>query len=153
MKHKDILRIAIPIAAAAHDDQTRFNGDPYIFHPIRVMMAVEEYDQKIVAILHDVIEYTDITIGELAVMLDLDKESPIIQAIDCLTKKDDMDYSEYIQRIGFSHLTRKVKMADLKDNLNLLEIPEIKEKHLENTKKYYDSYKYLEQVERENHGH
>ena len=68
-------------------------------------------------------------------------------AIDCLTKKDNVEYSDYLIGVGKNSLARKVKMADLKDNLNLLELPKMKDSNLKRASKYYSAYKYLEEME------
>ena len=109
------LEDAIEIAVRAHRGQTDKAGRPYILHPLRVMLAQSNDSARIAAVLHDVVEDSDI---ELA---DLKREgfSPVVvEAVDCLTRREDETYAEYIGRVRRSgtHAVL-IKIADLRDNL------------------------------------
>ncbi|GGA10791.1 hypothetical protein GCM10008018_65090 [Paenibacillus marchantiophytorum] len=114
------LTKAIFIAAKAHDGQTDKGGNPYILHPIRLASKAETTEESIVAVLHDVVEDSDIT------LFDLKKEgfsSSIIEALDCLTRRADESYAQFIQRIKLNPLATQVKLLDLEDNSNISRIP------------------------------
>lgn len=113
MQH--LLEKAILIALTAHKGQVDKGGNPYILHPLRLMHSVNTIEEKIVAILHDVVEDSSIT------TLDLKKKrfpKPIIDAITLLTKKDNQSYDKYILTIKENPLATVIKLADLRDNLD-----------------------------------
>ena len=104
------LEKAISLATEAHKGQTDKNGAPYILHPLRVMARVKSNTEKIVAVLHDVIEDTDYTIENLR-KNGYSKE--VLEAIDCLTKRDGEDYDEYINRSRTNPIASKVKIDNI----------------------------------------
>jgi (p)ppGpp synthase/HD superfamily hydrolase len=110
------LERAIQIAAAAHVGQVDKAGAPYILHPLRVMMQLEEERERIVGVLHDVIEDTPISIEALRAEGFSDE---VLSALECLTKRPGEEYTAFIARAGSSSLSRRVKLADLRDNANL----------------------------------
>jgi (p)ppGpp synthase/HD superfamily hydrolase len=131
------LQDAISIAVSAHSGQTRYDGSPYILHPMRVMLSVKKFGAAtmIVAILHDVIEDNDsYTLNNLTF------DSGIIDAIDAITKRENEKYEHYINRIKLNKLATIVKIADLADNINSLEILSIDEKYLKRIAKYHKTY-------------
>ena len=115
MQHASDLEKALAIALKAHKGQIDKSGQPYILHPIRVMMQLEEAKAKVVALLHDVVEDSDITLNDLR---EEGFDSEIIETVACLTKDAHEDYTDYILRIKHNRLARLVKLADLQDNLN-----------------------------------
>ncbi|MDL2214956.1 GTP pyrophosphokinase [Dysgonomonas sp. OttesenSCG-928-M03] len=135
-----ILEKALLIAINAHLGQKDKSGSPYILHPLRVMNAVDPTDAKIVAILHDVVENTDITFDDL-----INEGIPkhLVITLRLLTRSENMSYEDYIARIAENPLAVKVKLADMKDNMDLTRIKEINEEDIERFKKYVDNYKFL----------
>jgi len=130
------LNKAIEIAAKAHTGQVDKGGNPYILHPLRVMQNFCESESeavKICAVLHDVVEDTDITLDDLRVE-GFSKE--IITALDCLTKRDSESYDDFINRVLTNEIACKVKNGDLADNMDLTRIPNPTEKDKERIKKY-----------------
>lgn len=114
-----MLNKAIAIAAKAHDGQVDKGGNPYILHPFRVMMNCESEAAKICAVLHDVIEDTNITLEDLK-SRGFDDE--IIAALDSLTKRKGESYDDFISRVLPNELACRVKLADLTDNMDLTRI-------------------------------
>jgi (p)ppGpp synthase/HD superfamily hydrolase len=110
------LEDAIVLAAQWHRGQIypSVRGEPFILHPLRVMAHVESDIERIVAVLHDVIEDTDCTFGDLR---RLGYSERVIEALDRLTHRDGEAYETYIERIKDDPLARQVKLADLGDNL------------------------------------
>ena len=127
------LSIAIIISTRAHDRQYDKAGKPYIFHPLRVMMNVESMDAKIVAVLHDIIEDTNLTVYDL-VMEGFSNE--IIDAIECLTKRENEDYMDFIRRCKTNDIVKIVKLADIEDNSDLSRIENPTEEDYERNRKY-----------------
>ena len=135
------LERAIQIAVQAHAGAKDRGGKAYILHPINVMMRVETEEEKIVAVLHDVVEDTDWTFDELR------KEGfseTIIEALTSVTKySEDEDYEQFVQRSLENNIGRRVKIADLRENLDVTRIGELSEKDLRRINKYKRALKTL----------
>jgi GTP diphosphokinase / guanosine-3',5'-bis(diphosphate) 3'-diphosphatase len=110
------LEQAIQLAALAHRGQVDKNGEPYILHPLRVMMTIGSCPKRrIVAVLHDVLEDTHVTEQDLlAEGLDLE----LVEAVFALTRQDHETYREFIERIGKNPIATDVKLHDLRDNMD-----------------------------------
>ena len=142
MKQKLILlERAIRIAVNAHAGQLDKAGTPYILHPLRVMHAVTTIDEKIVAILHDVIEDTSIT---PQILLSEGFDTDIVDAVVSLSRIPGETYKDFIQRVKRNTLGRKVKIADMRDNCDLFRMHDLPDKHLNMIKKYHAGIKELE---------
>ncbi|OQB12475.1 MAG: GTP pyrophosphokinase [Firmicutes bacterium ADurb.Bin193] len=128
-----MLSKAIEIASKAHAGQVDKGGSPYILHPIRVMMNCESESAKICAILHDVIEDTNITFDDLRKDGFTDE---IITALECLTKLDSEHYDDFISRVITNEIACLVKLADLADNMDLTRIQNPSAKDEGRIKKY-----------------
>ena len=110
---------AIVIAAREHAGDVDKAGSPYVFHPLRLMFAVESPFEKMAAVLHDVVEDTPVTIG------DLQKEgfpTELIAAIDALTKRNGESRLQAAARAAKNPIARAVKLADVTDNMDLSRI-------------------------------
>ena len=132
-KEKSFLVRAIELAKQHHEGQTDKAGKPYIEHPLRVMSQVESEEKKIVAVLHDIVEDTDISLDDLR---SEGFSEEVVSAVECLTKQDGENYDSYIERISFNPLAVKIKLADLEDNSDLTRLPEVTDKDLERLEKY-----------------
>lgn len=120
-----LLEEALSIALEAHRGQTDKGGVPYILHPISVMMKMETLEEKTVALLHDVIEDSNFTANDLK---ERGFPNEIINAVQVLSKPSEMNYSDYISSIKNNQLGKRVKLADLQDNMNLSRIKNKTEK-------------------------
>src|ERR1700722_11730123 len=138
---QQLLEQAIAIALLNHSGRTDKGGNPYILHPLRVMMHMDTIEEQIIAVLHDVIEDTDITIDYL---VNSGFPASILRAIDLLTKKQNQSYPAYILAIRESPITIKVKLADLKDNLDQTRLKEITNADRLRIRKYKQAIKTLE---------
>lgn len=142
MKNKEEqLEIAIGIALKAHAGQRDKGGNPHILHPLRVMNAVENLDEEIVAILHDVVEDSEYSFEDL---LKEGIEPRLVDSLKLLTHKKDVDYFVYIDQIAQNELSKQVKLVDLYDNSNLSRIPNSTEKNLNRVQKYAKAISILE---------
>lgn len=137
---QQLLEKAISIALSAHFGKTDKGGNPYILHPLRIMLTMETTDEKIVALLHDVVEDSPTSIQELK---DAKFSNKIVTAVSLLTKKENQPYDDYISAIKKNPLATKVKLADLKDNMNTSRLKKITEKDKLRIKKYRAAYKLL----------
>lgn len=111
-----MLSQAIELAARAHEGQVDKQGEPYILHPLRVMLAVASHgeDAMAVAVLHDVLEDTDYGVADL---IAADMPERVIVAVQAVSKIPSEDYMDFIARAANNHLGRIVKKADIRDNL------------------------------------
>ena len=128
------LERAIEIARQAHAGQVDKGCADYIGHPLRVMERGENEEQKIVGILHDVVEDSDWTFE----MLEAEGFSgEIVDALRCVTKQsEDEDYDAFISRIITNPLAIKVKLYDLEDNMDLSRLKFITEADIARCEKY-----------------
>ncbi len=108
-----MLEKARKIAERALKGKTGPDGKPYIEHTLRVVAAMETEEEKIVAMLHDVVEDSDMSLSDL---LESGFSRSVLEAVADLTKKSDMTYFEYIEDISCNELAVKVKLAELEDN-------------------------------------
>jgi len=131
------LERAIEIAAAAHAGQKGKEGSPYILHPVRVMLRVEGLAAQMAGILHDVVEDTEWTLEQLRAE---GFSEEVLEAVDCLTHRNGEEYFEYVARAGANALARRVKLADLEDNMNVMRLAEVRDKDLERVRKYHKAW-------------
>ena len=124
---------AIILAAQAHKGQIDKGGQPYILHPLRVMLNMNTEEARIIAVLHDVIEDTDI---ELSTLKKYEYSDEIIKAIEALTRLPEENYTNFIKRVKENNLAKLVKMADIDDNSNINRISNPTEKDYRRIKKY-----------------
>ncbi|HVG59007.1 MAG TPA: GTP pyrophosphokinase [Hyalangium sp.] len=110
------LEDAIALAVEAHRGQRDKAGQAYILHPLRVMMRLETETERMAAILHDVVEDTPYTLERLR---ELGYPQEVLGALDCLTKREGESYEAFIERVRPHPLARRVKLADLEDNMDV----------------------------------
>lgn len=122
MKKNKLLELAIIQATLAHTGQVDRGGQPYIFHCLRVMMAGDTMEEKIVGVLHDSIEDTDLTLNALKT---LGFPDSVINAIDCITKRPGENYREYLLRVASNKIATLVKLKDLRENMNFKRLRKI----------------------------
>lgn len=137
-----ILQKSIDIATKAHKGQVDKAGKDYIEHPKEVAARCKGLDTKIVAMLHDVIEDTDLAAQDL-----VRSEIPdyLVDAVTLLTKVKDENYSEdeYYRKIKKNRIARVVKLADLSHNTDLSRLEQVDEKAMKRYKKYLSRIAYL----------
>ncbi|MBF0309549.1 MAG: bifunctional (p)ppGpp synthetase/guanosine-3',5'-bis(diphosphate) 3'-pyrophosphohydrolase [Magnetococcales bacterium] len=114
-----LLEKAIRLALDAHQGQTDKAGAPYLLHPLRMMLRMETEEERIVAVLHDVVEDSETSFEDLR---RLGCSKTIVDAVDALTHRYGEAYEEYLVRAGANPLARRVKRADLEDNMDLRRI-------------------------------
>ena len=134
MSSKPRLQDAIALAKKYHEGQVYKAGKPYISHPMRVMEKMMLEDEKIVAVLHDIVEDTDITLQDLT---DMGYSSMIVNAIDCLSKRHGESYDDFIERTLTDTMECIVKLGDIEDNMDLSRLKTVTAKD----KARYNKYK------------
>lgn len=136
-----LLIKSIILATCAHDKQVDKAGQPYILHPLRVMLSMRSLDEQVVAVLHDVLEDSDLTAD------DLRKEKipeHIIETVQLLTKRENDTYKNFIERLSNNSLASWVKIADIRDNLNIFRLDQLSDSDLQRIKRYHQAVKTLE---------
>ena len=128
---------AIAIAATAHEGQMNKDGGPYILHPMRVMLRVEGEETQMAGILHDVVEDTDWTIERLRAE---GFSEVVLEAVEALTHPASEEYFAYVARAGANAVARKVKLADLEDNMNVMRLAVVEDRDLERVRKYHKAW-------------
>ena len=136
-----LLAKAIEIALKAHEGQTDKAGMPYIGHVMRVMQAGRTIDEKIVGVLHDIVEDTPWTFEAL---LAEGFPAHIVDALRCVTKlHDDEPYEAFIERVKSNPLAVAVKINDLTDNMDIRRLADITDKDAIRLRKYLKAYREL----------
>ena len=140
-KLHEMLQKAIKIATEAHKGQLDKSGKDYIGHPLRVMEMGRTEEEKIVGVLHDVVEDTSWTFEAL----EAEGFSPeIIAALRCVTKlSENENYDDFIERVKKNPLAVAVKINDLSDNMDIRRLPYLSDKDVKRLKKYLKAYKKL----------
>ena len=134
------LERAIEIAARTHAGQVDKGGAPYILHPLRVMLRVAPGAQQIVAVLHDVVEDSEVTFEDLA------REgfaAEVIAGLRAVTKIEGESYEDFVARAALDPVGKAVKLADLMENSDLSRIAEPSQKDMERVEKYGRAIEYL----------
>ena len=121
---QDILGKAIAIAVESHTGQIDKKGDPYILHPLRMMFKADTMEEKIIAILHDVIEKTE---KDFEFLRNAGISDKVILAVDALSRRSGESYDKYIDRVAQNKLAKTIKILDLKDNIYSLNIDKQKQ--------------------------
>ncbi len=141
MIYTTLTKKALKICFNAHKEQVDKTGMPYVFHPFYLAEQMDSEDSVCVALLHDVVEDTNVTFDDL---INEGFNDNIINALKLLTHNDDTPYMEYVKRIKENQIATKVKLADLKHNSDLtrldLEVDVMPKKYA----LYLEAIKYLE---------
>lgn len=117
------------------------SGKDYIEHPLRVMEMGKTEEEKIVGVLHDVVEDTEWTFEALAAE---GFSQEIIEALRCVTKvSENENYDDFIERVKTNPLAVAVKINDLSDNMDIRRLPYLSDKDIKRLKKYLKAYKKL----------
>ncbi len=136
------LEHAIAIAANAHDGQLDKAGAPYVLHPLRMMLRLATREERMVAMLHDVVEDCE---GWSLDRLRLEGFSQaVVEGIASVTKRDGEDYEAFVLRAAANPIGRRVKLADLHDNCDLSRIAQPSEKDHQRVAKYRRAITVLE---------
>lgn len=131
------LEDAVSIAALAHHGQKDKAGAPYLLHPLRMMLHMKTEAAMMAAVLHDVVEDTDWTLEQLR---ERGFPDEVLDAVECLTHREEESYEEFIERVRKNPIAQEVKVADLEDNMNIQRISRMSQKDLERLEKYHRAW-------------
>ena len=140
MIYTKLTKLAMQISFDAHKEQKDKSGLPYIFHPFHLAEQMEDEMTACVALLHDVVEDTDMTFARL---YELGFTTEIIEALKLLTHDDSVPYMDYVKEIAKNPIAKAVKLADLAHNSDLTRLDVVDEKALKRAEKYKQAMELL----------
>ena len=141
MIYTNLTKQALKLCFESHKEQTDKSGMPYVFHPFYLAEQMTDEETTVVALLHDVVEDTDITFE------DLEKQGfsdEIVNVLKLLTHDKNTPYMDYVAEIKKNKIATKVKLADLRHNSDLSRLSVVDEKALKRKEKYEKAIKFLE---------
>ena len=128
------LERAIAIAAKAHEGQVDKAGAPYVLHPLRMMLRLSKSNERITAVLHDVVEDCGVTLETLRAE---GFPEQVIEAVDSVTRRSEESYEAFVLRAASNPIGRRVKLVDLQDNSDLSRIEQPTARDYERIEKYH----------------
>ena len=133
MIYTSLTRLALKVSFEAHKDQVDHSGTPYVYHPYHLAEQMTDETTTCIALLHDVVEDTDITLAQLR---EMGFPDIVVEAVGVLTREHSVPYQEYIKRVKSNPLARIVKLADLEHNSDMSRLQEIDERSKSLAKRY-----------------
>lgn len=132
-----MIETALAIAIEAYAGKTDKAGQAYILHPLRLMAKMTDEEAMAAAILHDVIEDSDITACDLR-----QRGIPegVVWAVQCLSRNQGESYADFIERVRLNPLATAIKLADIEDNLNVLRLSALTDADLRRVEKYHRAW-------------
>lgn len=127
------LERAIAIAAKAHEGQVDKAGAPYVLHPLRMMLCLPGRDERITAVLHDVVEDCGVSLATLRAE---GFSEQVLEAVDSVTRRHQESYEAFVLRAASNPIGRRVKLVDLQDNSDLSRISHPTPRDYERLDKY-----------------
>ena len=135
-----LIEKSLHIALRAYAGKTDKAGREYILHPLRVMAKMKTDLEMSAALLHDVIEDSNITAEQL---LAEGIPAEVVEAVVCLSKNENEDYQDFVARAKKNKLAARVKIADIEDNIDVLRLPAVDEYDLARVQKYHTAWQFL----------
>lgn len=132
MIYTELTKKALKISFNAHKDQLDKSGMPYVYHPFHLAEQMDDEYSTCVALLHDVVEDTDMTLDDLSKIF----PKEVTDAIALMTHNDSVPYLDYVKEIKTNPIASKVKLADLKHNSDLTRLDKVDDKAIERVEKY-----------------
>lgn len=137
---ENLLKKALVVAYTYLKDNPDLNEEPLIFHSLRVMNKGRNTDEKIVGVLHDVLEEQKLPPETLT---NFGFTKHIVDAVELLTRNPNDKYFDYISKLSTNELARNVKIYDLEDNLDIKRFKKLEEKHVSLMNRYLKAYRIL----------
>ena len=141
MIYTDMTKKAIRLMFDLHKEQTDKSGLPYVFHPWHVAESMDDEITATVALLHDAVEDTDLTLEDVR---EAGFPEEVVAALGCMTHDDSVDYMDYVRALAPNAVARKVKLADLRHNADITRLDAPTEKDLARREKYLKAIELLE---------
>ena len=140
MIYTDLTKKALKLCFEKHKEQVDKTGMPYVFHPFHLAEQMDDEFSTICALLHDVVEDTEITFENL---LDMGFPIEVIDVLKLLTHEDSIPYMDYVEKISTNPTAKKVKIADLKHNSDTTRLKVVDEKARKRCEKYKQALELL----------
>lgn len=140
MNNQETILKALNLAIKYHKGAVDKGGNDYVLHPITVALLVDGESEKVVALLHDIVEDTPMTLPQL---LEEGFTKEIVDAVDSVTRRNGEERQDYLIRVKSNEIACKVKIADLIHNSDLSRIQCPKQKDIERVKEYKKEIEYL----------
>ena len=147
MIYSAMVNKAIKVMFEAHKDQRDKSGLPYVFHPFHLAEQMKDEVTTAAALLHDIIEDTDMTADGLR---ELGFPEKVVRIVELLTHKDGESYEDYIERIKTDPGARAVKLADLRHNSDMTRLETVTQRDIDRAEKYRRAIKVLSGEDAEN---
>ena len=144
MNYGELYDRALRIAIRAHEGQKDKSGREYVMHPIRVAERCKDLRAKIVALLHDTIEDTDVT---PAFLRSEGFTEEIINGVLSVTRQEGESYEDFVRRAADNAIGKEVKIADLEDNMDIRRLSKITDDDVVRLRKYLRAWQYLFRVD------
>ena len=141
MIYTEMTKKAIRLMFDLHKEQTDKSGLPYVFHPWHVAESMDDEIAATVALLHDAVEDTDLTLEGVR---EAGFPEEVVAALGCMTHDDSVDYMDYVRALAPNAVARKVKLADLRHNADITRLDAPTEKDLARREKYLKAIELLE---------
>lgn len=140
MIYTPMTKKALKLCFEAHKEQSDKSGMPYVFHPFHLAEQMKDEETTIVALLHDVVEDSDVTIDDLRKM---GFSQNVVEAIALMTHDPDIEYMDYVAKIKENPIAKAVKLADLKHNSDMKRLDTVTKRDRERAAKYKKAIKLL----------
>lgn len=140
MIYTGLTKKALKLCFESHKEQKDKTGLPYVFHPFHLAEAMDDEISTVCALLHDVVEDTELTFADLEAM---GFPTRVIEVLKLLTHEKDVPYMDYVRRISGDPIARKVKIADLLHNSDTSRLDVIDEYAIKRNEKYNEALKIL----------
>ena len=141
MVYTEMTKKAMKLCFAAHKEQLDKSGIPYVFHPIHLAEQMQDEETTVVALLHDVVEDTELTLQDLA---EMGFSKAVIEAVGLMTHAPGVAYMDYVAEIAKNPIASAVKLADLRHNSDLTRLDHVDAKAIERVEKYKKAMALLE---------
>ena len=142
MIYTTLTKKALKLSFEAHKNQVDKSGMPYVYHPFHVAEQMKTEETVIVALLHDVVEDTDLTLDDIRAQ---GFPESVVEALALLTHDDAVPYLNYVAAVKKNPIARSVKLADLLHNSDLSRLDKVDEKAEKRIKKYQDAIALLKE--------
>ena len=144
MIYTDKTKAAMRLCFEAHKDQLDKSGLPYVFHPLLVAEQMSTEEEVCVALLHDVMEDTALTVDDIR---EAGMSEDVVEALLLMTHNPSVEYMDYVASLADNPLARRAKMADLCHNMNVGRLDSVTKADWQRQEKYAQAYRMLEQVD------
>ena len=137
-----LIETSLQIALQAYAGKTDKAGREYILHPLRVMAKMKTDLERSAALLHDVLEDSDITAEQL---LAAGIPAEVVEAIQYLSRNENEEYQDFVARAKKNKIAARIKIADIEDNIDVLRLSALDEYDLARIKKYHSAWRFLQE--------